>query len=84
LEHVQLLCSSTNMRHNLHAGRAGSDNAHALVRELAEVPRLGAAGVFVVPSTRMEGMALERTQTRKIGELGFCIQALLPESQSEK
>ena len=65
LEHEQLAGVAGEVRDALHRGRAGADDADALVGELRHRRALGvAAGVVVVPPARVEGVAGERLDAR--------------------
>ncbi len=59
LEHVQVLGSLAEVRDALHGGRAGADDADALVLQPREVAVAVAAGVAVVPAAGVERVALE-------------------------
>src|SRR5690348_242565 len=58
------------MRHALHRGRAGADDADALVLETGEAAMAVAARIVIVPTAGVKGMALERLDAGNAGELG--------------
>src|SRR5438094_9609560 len=70
LEHVELLRVLAQMRHALNRGGPSPDDAYAFVVQFAQVPGGIASGVVVVPTTRVEGMSLERLDSRDRGQLG--------------
>ena len=68
LEHVQLAASVREVWHTLNSRRAGANDAHSLVAEfIHEGALVVATGVVVVPSTRVEGVAVEIRDTVKTG-----------------
>ena len=69
LEHVEMLGISAEVRNQLHARGAGSDERDALVRQLVQ-PAVGvAAGVVVVPARRVEDVPLEVLDPGDAGQL---------------
>src|SRR5438552_16176655 len=70
LEHVELLRVLAQMRHALNRGGPGPDDAYAFVVQFVQAPGGIASGVVVVPTTRVEGMSLERLDSRDRGQLG--------------
>src|SRR5689334_2504008 len=70
LKHVQLLGESGQVRNYLNGGYAGADDSNTLVVQPVEdwfalVP----AGVFVIPTGRMENLALEVIEPRHMWHL---------------
>src|ERR1700684_3903940 len=57
------------VRNALDRGRARADDGDPLVCQLVQIPGRIAAGVSIVPSAGVEGMALESVDTRNAGEL---------------
>ena len=73
LEDVQLLGRGAEVRHALHRGRAGADDADALVGQAGEVPVGVAAGVVVVPAAGVERVARGTPRCRgSPGSFGRC------------
>ena len=69
LEDVQLFRGSAEMRHALHGGRAGADHRDAFVAQLRQIAGGIAARVVVVPTARVERVALERLHARNRRQL---------------
>src|SRR6266436_1372270 len=59
LEHVELHRVLAEMRDALDRGRAGPDDADALVPQLVQAAGGIAAGIVIVPAARVEGVSLE-------------------------
>ncbi len=57
------------MRHALHGGRTGADDADALVGEAGETTLGGAAGVSVVPTAGVEAVPTKGLDARDAGKL---------------
>ena len=70
LEDVQLLGGRAEVGHALHRGRAGADDADALVAQAGEVAVGVAAGVVVVPAAGVERVPAERLDAGDRRQLG--------------
>ncbi len=69
LEDVELFRRAAEMRHALHGGRAGADDADALVGKTGETAFGIAAGVGVIPAAGVEAVALETFDAGNAGQL---------------
>ena len=69
LKYIKLFRVFTHKRDTLNGGGAGANDGDALVGKLGEPAVVIAAGVVVIPAGSMEGMALERRDTRYAGQL---------------
>ena len=71
LENVELFAGARQIRHALHGGGAGADDADALVRQLVHRRARGiAAGVVVIPPAGVERMSLEAFDARYARQFG--------------
>ncbi len=71
LKDEDFLGSPGQLRHDLHSGSSGADDADTLVGQLIHRFVWSSAGVVVVPPTGVEGLALESIDPGYPGKLGF-------------
>ena len=71
LEDVELFGVLGQLRHGLHGSGPSPDDADFLAAQLVHWFGGGAAGVAVIPSARVEGVAFEGVDTRDAGKLGL-------------
>ena len=69
LEHVEMLRPGCEVRHALHGGRAGADDADHLVLQARQPAFRPAARIGIIPAARMEAVPLERLHARNAGQL---------------
>src|SRR4029079_13138052 len=82
LEHVELLGTATEVRHQLDAGRAGADQCDALVRQFVQSAVRVTTGVVVIPSRGVEHMAGEVFDAGDAGQLRAVVRALRHDDES--
>ncbi len=58
----------TQERHTLNGRGAGADNGNLLIRQFGQSACVITTCVVIVPTRRMEGMALERLDTGNAGQ----------------
>ena len=76
MEDIEFPRACGQMWHALDSGCTCTDDRHALVSELIEAAKRTAAGVIVIPPTRMESVSRVGVDPRYAWELGTIERAI--------